>query len=230
MEIGIALVSVAQVSFIYQWKEVEMKKALTILLFVVMLFSLSGVVSAQTELSMWYHGGAWAAEHQVFIDLIEAFNTSQSEYTVVLEAFPQESYNSSIVAAAAAGELPDIIDVDGPVMPGWAWAGWMAPLELSEGALDNFLPGPIGEWNGELYAVGLWDAAVSIYARRSVLDAYDIRIPTLEDPWTATNLTPFWSSCKRPATSSMRSIWAWLGPGNGIPTLSRPSCRVSAAT
>ena len=149
-----------------------------------MLLSLGGAASAQTELSMRYHGGAWAAEHQVFIDLIAAFNDSQSEYTVVLEAFPQESYNSSIVAAAAAGDLPDIIDVDGPVMPGWAWARWMAPLELSEGALDDFLPGPIGEWNGELYAVGLWDAAVSIYARRSVLEAYDIRIPTLEQPCT----------------------------------------------
>ncbi len=161
-----------------------MKKVLSLALLLMLLASFSGLAGAQTELSMWYHGGAWAAEHQVFIDLIAAFNESQSEYTVVLEAFPQESYNSSIVAAAAAGDLPDIIDVDGPVMPGWAWAGWMAPLELSEGALDNFLPGPIGEWNGELYAVGLWDAAVSIYARRSVLGAHDIRIPTLDDPWT----------------------------------------------
>ena len=161
-----------------------MKKALSIVLLAVMLVTASGIGSAQTELSMWYHGGAWAAEHQVFIDLIAAFNESQSDYTVTLEAFPQESYNSSIVAAAAAGELPDIIDVDGPVMPGWAWAGWMAPLELSEGALDNFLPGPIGIWNGELYAVGLWDAAVSIYARRSVLEAHEIRIPTLDEPWS----------------------------------------------
>ncbi|MCY3834650.1 MAG: extracellular solute-binding protein [Chloroflexi bacterium] len=161
-----------------------MKKALSVLVVVIVLLMVSGLAAAQTELSMWYHGGAWAAEHQVFIDLIEAFNSSQSEYAVILEAFPQESYNSSIVAAAAAGDLPDIIDVDGPVMPGWAWAGWMAPLTLSEGALDEFLPGPIGEWQGELYAVGLWDAAVSIYARRSVLEAHEIRIPTLEEPWT----------------------------------------------
>ena len=161
-----------------------MKKACVLFSLVLLLVAAGPLASAQTELSMWYHGGAWAAEHQVFIDLIEAFNASQSDYTVNLEAFPQESYNSSIVAAAAAGELPDIIDVDGPVMPGWAWAGWMVPLSLSEGVLDEFLPGPIGEWNGELYAVGLWDAAVSIYARRSVLEAHDIRIPTLDEPWT----------------------------------------------
>ena len=39
-------------------------------------------------------------------------------------------------------------------------------------------------YNGEVYAVGLWDAVVAIYARRSVLEANDIRIPTLEEPWT----------------------------------------------
>ena len=161
-----------------------MKRALSIVLLLVLLLSLSGIASAQTELSMWYHGAGNIVEKGLIIQIIDDFNASQSDYMVVLEEFPQESYNSSIVAAAAAGDLPDIIDVDGPVMPGWAWAGWLSPLALSEGALDDFLPGAIGEWNGEIYAVGLWDAAVAIYARRSVLEANDIRIPTLDDPWT----------------------------------------------
>ena len=111
-------------------------------------------------------------------------NASQSDYVVALEEFPQESYNESIVAAALAGELPDIIDVDGPVMPNWAWSGYMAPLELPEGALDNFLPGAIGTWNGELYSIGLWDAAKAIFARQSVLEQFGARIPTIEEPWT----------------------------------------------
>ncbi len=102
----------------------------------------------------------------------------------MLEEFPQESYNESIVAAALAGDLPDIIDVDGPVMPNWAWSGYMQPLSLPEGALDDFLPGAIGVWDGEVYSVGLWDAALAMFARRSVLEANGIRIPTLEEPWT----------------------------------------------
>ena len=161
-----------------------MKKALSISLLVIFLVTFSGLASAQTELSLWYHGAGNYVERDLIIQIIEDFNASQSDYVVTLEEFPQESYNSSIVAAAAAGDLPDIIDVDGPVMPGWAWAGWMAPLTLSDGALDDFLPGAIGEWNGEIYSVGLWDAAVSVYARRSVLEENDIRIPTLEDPWS----------------------------------------------
>lgn len=161
-----------------------MKRIMLILMLVTLLLAAAPLASAQTELSMWYHGAGNITERAIIIGIIDDFNASQSDWVVTLEEFPQESYNSSIVAAALSGDLPDIIDVDGPVMPGWAWAGYMAPLNLSEGALDDFLPGAIGEWNGEVYAVGLWDAAVAIYARRSVLEANDIRIPTLDEPWT----------------------------------------------
>ena len=139
---------------------------------------------AQTELSLWYHGAGNSAERDTLLMIIDDFNNSQSDWNVVLEEFPQESYNESIVAAALSGDLPDIIDVDGPIMPNWAWSGYMQPLNLSEGALDNFLAGAIGEWNGEVYSVGLWDAAVAVFARRSVLEENDIRIPTLDEPWT----------------------------------------------
>lgn len=146
--------------------------------------ALSTPAFAQTELSLWYHGAGNEVEREILLGIIEDFNTSQPDWTVVLEEFPQAAYNDSVVAAAVSGNLPDIIDVDGPVIPNWAWAGYMQPLQLSEGALDGFLPGAIGEYNGEVYSVGLWDAAVAMYARRSVLEEYGIRIPTLEEPWT----------------------------------------------
>jgi multiple sugar transport system substrate-binding protein len=135
-------------------------------------------------LSLWYHGAGNPEERSVIVTIIEDFNASQDQWVVEMQDFPQDSYNESIVAAALAGDLPDIIDMDGPVMPNWAWSGYLAPLDLSPGALDGFLPGAIGEWDGQVYSVGLWDAACAIYARRSVLEANGIRIPTLDDPWT----------------------------------------------
>lgn len=161
-----------------------MRFAPTVAASAVALALCSNAALAQTELSMWYHGAGNTTERDLVIQLIDDFNASQGDWSVVLEEFPQASYNESIVAAALSGNLPDIIDVDGPVMPNWAWSGYMAPLELSDGALDGFLPGPIGEWNGQLYSVGLWDAACAIFARRSVLEANDIRIPTIDEPWT----------------------------------------------
>jgi len=157
-----------------------MQKLLTLLTALVFI----GAASAQTELSLWYHGAGNSAERDTLLMIIDDFNSSQTDYSVSLEEFPQESYNESIVAAALSGDLPDIIDVDGPIMPNWAWSGYLQPLSLSEGALDNFLSGAIGEWNGEVYSVGLWDAAVAVFARKSVLEENSIRIPTLDEPWT----------------------------------------------
>ncbi|MEM8728683.1 MAG: extracellular solute-binding protein [Pseudomonadota bacterium] len=151
-----------------------------------MALGLAGAASAQTELSLWYHGaGSANAEEALVNQLVEEFNASQSDWMVVIETFPQLAYNDAVGAAALAGELPDILDVDGPVMPNWAWAEYMQPLGIDEAKLESYLPGPIGRWNGEVYSVGLWDAAVALTTRRSTLEAYGIRVPSLDEPWTA---------------------------------------------
>ncbi len=145
---------------------------------------LSGAALAQTDLTMWYHGAGNEVESKIINQIVDDFNASQSDWKVSLESFPQGAYNDSVVAAALAGNLPDILDVDGPNMPNWAWAGYMQPLQIDESAIKDFLPGPIGRWDGKLYSVGLWDAAVAMITRQSYLDKYGIRKPTLEQPWT----------------------------------------------
>jgi multiple sugar transport system substrate-binding protein len=144
---------------------------------------LAGMASAQTDLTMWYHGGGNEVESAIINQIVSDFNAANAEYNVSLESFPQGSYNDSIVAAALAGNLPDIIDVDGPVMPNWAWANYMQPLSIDETIIADFLPGTIGRWDGEIYSVGLWDAAVSMYARQSTLDDLGLGTPTLAEPW-----------------------------------------------
>lgn len=139
---------------------------------------------AQTELTMWYHGAGNRGEADTIDRIVTDFNAAQGDWSVVVESFPQASYNDSVVAAALAGNLPCIIDVDGPVMPNWAWSGYMQPLTIDESLIEDFLPGTKGIWNGELYSIGLWDAAVALYARQSTLDALGLRTPTLDDPWT----------------------------------------------
>jgi multiple sugar transport system substrate-binding protein len=145
---------------------------------------LAAPAAAQTDLSLWYHGAGNEVEREILTRIVDDFNASQDEWRVAIEQFPQAAYNDSVTAAALAGELPDILDVDGPIMPNWAWAGYLAPLDIDESLLEDFLPGAIGRWNDELYSVGLWDAAVAVFARRSILEEHGIRIPTLEEPWT----------------------------------------------
>jgi multiple sugar transport system substrate-binding protein len=148
----------------------------------------AGSAMAQTDLGLWYHGGGNEVESSIINEIVSDFNASQSDWKVTLESFPQESYNDSVVAAALAGNLPDIMDVDGPVMPNWAWSGYLQPLGIDEAKVKDFLPTTIGRWDGEIYSVGLWEAAVAMITRKSTLEKYGIRVPTLDEPWTQDEL------------------------------------------
>ena len=90
----------------------------------------ASAAQAQQTLSMWYHGAGNEVESKIINQIINDFNASQSDWKVELQSFPQAPYNDSVVAGALAGNLPDILDVDGPVMPNWGpvspiWTSWV---------------------------------------------------------------------------------------------------------
>ncbi len=144
----------------------------------------ASAANATETLSMWYHGAGNEVESKIVNQIISDFNASQTDWKVELQSFPQAAYNDSVVAGALAGNLPDILDVDGPIMPNWAWAGYMQPLKIDEAKIANFLPGTKGVWNGQLYSIGLWDAAIAVTTRQSILDELGLRKPTADAPWT----------------------------------------------
>ena len=88
------------------------------------------------------------------------------------------------MAAALSDSMPCILDIDGPNMPNWAWAGYIAPLDLPAELTDPLSPAVIGEWDGQIYSVGQFDVAVAILARQSDLDELGLRTPTVDEPWT----------------------------------------------
>ena len=135
-------------------------------------------------LTMWTHSAGNQAEIEVTEKIISDFEAAQDTYSVDVEYFPQGAYNDAVVAAATADDLPCILDMDGPVMPNWAWAEAIVPLELPEEVTDQFIPSTVGRWQDEIYSIGFFDVALSMLARRSVLEENGIRIPTIDDPWT----------------------------------------------
>jgi multiple sugar transport system substrate-binding protein len=139
-------------------------------------------------ITLWTHNAGNEAELGAVQGIVDAYNDSQDEYTVKVQAFPQDSYNDAVVAAAAAGKLPCIVDIDGPNVPNWAWAKYLAPLELEGVDLDSFLPSVKGIWNDELYSIGYYDVALATFARKSVLEANGIRVATADEPWTQEEL------------------------------------------
>lgn len=144
----------------------------------------AGSGDGPTQITLWTHSAGNPAELEVYNQIMSDFNESQDDYEVVSEAFPQGAYNDAIVAAAASGDLPCLIDMDGPIVPNWAWAGYIQPLGISAEITDKLLPTAVGVWDDQIYSAGYWDAALAIFARQSVLEANNIRIPSVAEPWT----------------------------------------------
>jgi multiple sugar transport system substrate-binding protein len=140
-------------------------------------------------LSLWTHSAGNKAELAAVQQIITDYNGSQTKFKVDLQAFPQESYNQSVVAAAAAKKLPCILDTDGPNVPNWAWAGYLEPLVGMDDTLSKFLPSAVGKWNGRAYSFGYGDVALNFTTRKSTLQKYGIRVSSIDKPWTSDELT-----------------------------------------
>ena len=139
------------------------------------------------QVSLWTHAAGAPDELGPLLGWIKAFNASQSQYEVKITAFPDANYayNDTIVAAALSKSLPCLLDVDGPNIPNWAYGGYLQPLAISQATVDApFLPAMYGKWQGKLYGMGRGEDAVALFARKSDLDTFGIRVPTLAAPWT----------------------------------------------
>ncbi|HBX79682.1 MAG: extracellular solute-binding protein [Propionibacteriaceae bacterium] len=145
----------------------------------------TAAAGSPADVSLWTHNAGNKAELGAIQTIVDDYNASQTKYKVNLQAFPQDSYNQSVVAAAAAKKLPCVLDIDQPNVSNWAWAGYLAPLTGMDDLLGKYMPSTVAKWNGKTYAYGYYDVALTWVARKSVLTKYGIRIPTIDAPWTA---------------------------------------------
>jgi multiple sugar transport system substrate-binding protein len=140
-----------------------------------------------TLLRVWAHAGQ-ESERTVLQQQVERYNKSQADTKVVLTLIPEGSYNAQIQAAAIAGELPDLIELDGPFLSAYAWQGHLRPLDdlLETQLVADLLPSIIaqGRYANRLWAVGIYDSGLGLYADRSKLKQVKLRIPSLQQPWS----------------------------------------------
>lgn len=144
-----------------------------------------GTDDGEATLRIWRHQ-VGTEEDQANKAMIVRFALAHPEIEVSEQSIPQGSYPQSVMAAAMAGRLPCILTVDAPMVPSFVWAGHIRPLDtlLPKAAFDDIAPTALSRFNGHIYSVGQFDAALAIYARRSALESVGARIPTIVDPWT----------------------------------------------
>jgi multiple sugar transport system substrate-binding protein len=140
------------------------------------------------EIEVWNHSGK-GAEREALDATIQKFNDMQDELQVNLTRLPEGSYNEQVSGAALSGDLPDLLDFDGPFLYNYAWAGHLIPIDdyVPQEMLDDFLPSIIaqGTYDGQLWSLGQFDSGLAIWGNRNYLEEAGVRIPeSVDDAWT----------------------------------------------
>jgi multiple sugar transport system substrate-binding protein len=171
-----------------------MRHALSLLLAI----SAATACAAPVEIKLWRHDTG-DLEMAAGKAAVARFNRSQANWKVVVEAIPEGSYTEAITAASMVGQLPCIIAIDQPTVPNFAWAGHMLPLEtlLPADAMARLLEGGRGTYQGHTYSVGALDVVLTLFARRSQLQALGVRVATMEQPYTAAEFHDILEKAKR---------------------------------
>lgn len=135
-------------------------------------------------LTAWAHAGQ-AAERDALLALVRRFNGSHDDVRVDLTLIPEGGYNAQVQAAAAAGDLPDLLEFDGPFLYNYVWQRHLLPLAalLPQELLDDLLPTIRlqGSYQGRLYALGQFDSGLGLWGRRSLLASVGARTPRHAD-------------------------------------------------
>ena len=139
-------------------------------------------------LHVWAHAGQ-EAERRVLQAQLERFNQNSDDTRLKLTFIPERDYNAQVQAAALAGDLPDVLEFDGPYLYNYIWQRHLIPLEdiLSRSLLDDLLPSIVtqGSYGQHLYSVGVYDSGLGLYARKSALQEIGVRIPaSATDAWS----------------------------------------------
>jgi multiple sugar transport system substrate-binding protein len=172
-----------------------MKKILSFLLILAMAAPLfaggkqeAAAGEGPTTIEVWFHSGK-GEEREVLDTQVKEFNSMQNEVIVKAVMLPEGSYNEQVSAAALAGDLPDLLDFDGPFVYNYAWAGHLIPMDsyISSEMKADLLPSILaqGNYSGKIYALGTFDSGLAIWGNKAYLKKAGVRIPSgTADAWT----------------------------------------------
>lgn len=140
--------------------------------------------------TVWAHHGR-PEEHDALQRIIAAFNAAHADEKLRAEItfFPDPQYADKVSIAAAGGSLPDVLEIDGPLVGPWAAEGVLSPLDdLVDAELRaDMLPSLIeqGTYDGKLYALGAFDSALVVYYNREMIRKAGLDPPQrIADAWS----------------------------------------------
>jgi len=134
---------------------------------------------------------AWAVrnfEDSVVESTARSFNEARPPHPIEVLLSQMADYEDRLKNAAAAGNLPCLLQIDGPFLAEFAWPGDLRPLDdfVSKELLADLLPSirAQGTYDGHLYSIAPYENGLGLWGNRRHLRAAGVRIPTLQHPWT----------------------------------------------
>lgn len=132
-------------------------------------------------LRLWAHQGQ-EPEHRALRGAAAAFEAaSQGALRVEMTSFPDHHYTERVSIAAAAGDLPDAFEIDGPLVARFVEAGLIQSIDgmLPDADLQDFLPTvrEQGTIEGHLYTLGAFESASVLYYDRELFARAGVRVP-----------------------------------------------------
>lgn len=164
-----------------------------------MMFSACNSASSMTAdhtsgpitVTLFFHSGQ-GPERDALNATLQAFSEHYPDIQVDAVQLPEGRYTDEVNIAALAHSLPCLLDFDGPTLYNYAWSGFLLPLDkyVSPEMKADFLPSIIqqGTYNHHLYSLGQFDSGLGLYANKQYLSEAGVRIPTIDNPWTLTEL------------------------------------------
>lgn len=171
----------------------------------------------QAVVTLWAHEGQ-PAEKQALQELVDAFNRDQTNILARLSFKQEQGYGDRVNAAAIAGQLPDLLEVDGPHTAHFAALGVLRPLTGLAPAefMQDFLPTIItqGSYRNEIYTLGAFESTVVLFYDRARLESCGIQPPAApEDAWDWETFTAALESVHRrfPDVLPLETFLSWGG-------------------
>ncbi len=153
--------------------------------------TLSGNAGGPIRIQLFFHSGQ-GPERDALNATLQAFNHSHSNIQVQAVQLSEASYIDQVNIAAMSHSLPCLLDFDGPTLYNYAWSGYLIPLDryVSPQMRSDFLPSILqqGTYNHHLYSLGQYDSGLGFYANKKYLREAGVRIPTINSPWTLSEL------------------------------------------
>jgi fructooligosaccharide transport system substrate-binding protein len=145
-------------------------------------------VSGNVTIEAWIFGNTGSdvnAESRQTAAIIEAFNQANRGQIAVRVnpiANPDTEYQAKILSAAAAHQLPDLLQLDGPFVASYAYSQLLAPLDpyFTPDDLRDFVPSIIeqGAWQGHLWSLGAFSSSMGVMVNKKLVEAAGLTIPT----------------------------------------------------